>query len=238
MKIGIIDDNKEARVFLRSFLQQTNRRDAIEEYESAKQVKISSLLDFDMLFLDIEMPDEGGLDIARKIRECQEKEGHSQWGSMPLIVFVTGYKEYMSEAFSVYAFDYLVKPVKEERLGQIYRRAQEILRKSASGKALLKIKRAGEFFAVPIDDILYVESSNRKNILHTAREKIEYYGVLSDLEKELPDYFFRIHKGYIVNMKYIEKYDRASITVRDGSKLLLSKYRYQAFVDAYMQFLL
>ena len=67
--------------------------------------------------------------------------------------------------------------------------------------------------------------------------KIEHWGKISDLEQELNPEFFRIHKGYLVNLKQIEGYDRTEVCMKNGNKLLISKYKYQDFVKAYLQYI-
>ncbi|MDE7199785.1 MAG: LytTR family transcriptional regulator [Lachnospiraceae bacterium] len=89
---------------------------------------------------------------------------------------------------------------------------------------------------VPADDIYYIESNNRKIIVHMHDEIIECYGKIGELERELQEGFFRIHKGYLVNMKYVEGYNRTEVRVKNGNCLLLSKYKYQDFEKAYLQF--
>lgn len=91
--------------------------------------------------------------------------------------------------------------------------------------------------SVPADDIYYIESNNRKIIVHTLAEVIECYGKIGELEKELQEGFFRIHKGYLVNMKYVDGYNRTEVRVKNGSSLLLSKYKYQDFAKAYLEFI-
>lgn len=91
--------------------------------------------------------------------------------------------------------------------------------------------------SVPADDIYYIESSNRKIIVHMPDEVIECYGKIGELERELQDSFFRIHKGYLVNMKYVEGYNRTEVRVKNGNSLLLSKYKYQDFAKAYQAFI-
>ena len=68
-------------------------------------------------------------------------------------------------------------------------------------------------------------------------KKIEHWGKISDLEQELNPEFFRIHKGYLVNLKQIEGYDRTEVCMKNGNKLLISKYKYQDFVKAYLQYI-
>lgn len=87
------------------------------------------------------------------------------------------------------------------------------------------------------DDIYYIESSNRKVTLYLRHEKIEYYDKISSLESELKPDFFRIHKGYLVNIKYVERYDRTEVKMRNGDSLLISKYKYQDFVKRYLEYI-
>lgn len=91
--------------------------------------------------------------------------------------------------------------------------------------------------SVPADDIYYIESNNRKIIVHMRDEVIECYGKIGELELELQEGFFRIHKCYLVNMKYVEGYNRTEVRVKNGSILLLSKYKYQNFSKAYQDYI-
>ena len=106
-----------------------------------------------------------------------------------------------------------------EEIGQI----ATIERGSKSAKLTISAKKI-------LEDIYYAESSNRKVILCLAQEKIIFYGKISRLEEELPNQFFRIHKGYLINMKYVERYSRAEVRMKNGDTLLISKYKYQEFV--------
>ena len=91
--------------------------------------------------------------------------------------------------------------------------------------------------SVSADDIYYIESSNRKVTLYLRHEKIEYYDKISSLESELKPDFFRIHKGYLVNMKYVERYDRTEVKMKNGDSLRISKYKYQDFVKRYLEYI-
>ena len=87
------------------------------------------------------------------------------------------------------------------------------------------------------DDIYYIESSNRKIIMFMRDGKTECYGKISEFEDQLREGFFRIHKGYLVNMRYVERYSRTEVRMKDGSSLLISKYKYQDFVKAYLEYI-
>lgn len=66
---------------------------------------------------------------------------------------------------------------------------------------------------------------------------VEYYARLSDLEQELSGYFYRIHKGYLVNLAYVDEYTKSKVTLLNGTKLMISKYKYTEFVKAYLKFM-
>lgn len=99
------------------------------------------------------------------------------------------------------------------------------------------VKNSNRLRSIPADDILYIESNNRKVILHTQKEMIEYYDKIGELEKALRPEFFRIHKGYLVHMKYIKDYARTEVHMKNGDSLLISKYRLQEFVKAYENYI-
>lgn len=91
--------------------------------------------------------------------------------------------------------------------------------------------------AVPADDSYYIESSNRKVILYMKDGVTEYYDKISELEGLLKPEFFRIHKGYLVNMKYVKQYSRTEVFMANGDRLPISKYKYQDFVKAYENYI-
>lgn len=195
----------------------------------------------DILFLDISMEDIDGITVAKQLRKQAGEQGKAVWGSLPLLIFVTGYPEYVMEAFAVHAYQFLVKPVDEKEFAAVFEQAVQecrILkgRKQETPKELL-IHKGNTTRKVLEEDIYYVESSNRKVILCLNCEKIIYYGKISRLEEELPENFFRVHKGYLVNMKYVERYSRTEVWVNNGDKLLISRYKYQEFVKAYLKYI-
>ncbi len=195
----------------------------------------------DILFLDISMEDIDGITVAKQLRKQAGEQGKAVWGSLPLLIFVTGYPEYVMEAFAVHAYQFLVKPVDEKEFAAVFEQAVQegrILkgRKQETPKELL-IHKGNTTRKVLEEDIYYVESSNRKVILCLNCEKIIYYGKISRLEEELPENFFRVHKGYLVNMKYVERYSRTEVWVKNGDKLLISRYKYQEFVKAYLKYI-
>ncbi len=190
-----------------------------------------------------------GMALARRIREGE--------GKQPLIIFVTGYEEYVYDAFDVGAFHYLLKPIRENRFLEIFFRALQALegdyrsekkKKISPGQCqdgaqentqenILMVHWGGVSRAVPAKSIRYLESRGHKVILHLEDQEVEYYARLRDMEEALGKAFFRIHKGYVIGLSHVESYSRAEVVLAGGHRLPVSKYKYGEFVKAYLRFL-
>lgn len=234
IKIAICDDEANVRAYLSALVRAQPCPCEIVEYASADDC-LADHREIDLLFLDIELaPDRpDGMDLARKIRERTS-------GTQPVIVFVTGYDRYVFDAFDVGAFQYLLKPVNEEKFAQVFARAVEQImadRETPQKGRVLTLQSANTSKTVPLDNIYYIESSNHKVVLHLRDGEFAYYAKIQDLELELQNQFFRIHKGYLVNFSYVDGYSKTEVTLTNGERLLLSKYKYQDFVKAYLRFL-
>ena len=126
----------------------------------------------------------------------------------------------------------------EQVFAQTIREYQYLMAKKKEKPKEVLVRNGNRTRSVSADDIYYIESSNRKVTLYLRHEKIEYYDKISSLERELKPDFFRIHKGYLVNIKYVERYDRTEVKMRNGDSLLISKYKYQDFVKRYLEYIL
>ena len=200
------------------------------EYASADEY-LADGREHDLIFLDIEMGGSDGMGLARHIR-CMDA------CRQPIIIFVTGYEKYVYDAFDVGAFQYLVKPVDEQKFAEVFSRAvAQILSEAEQRKKKLVIQYAGEGKAIPLNDIYYMESQNHSIVLFLKSGKLEYYGKIGDLEEELAGQFYRIHRGYLINLSHVEGYDRTEVRMANGDKLLLSRYKYDGFVQAYMDYI-
>ena len=234
IKIAVCDDEKNIRSYLISLIREQNTECEVTEYASADEY-LSGGMGHDLLFLDIELKGSAsgmdGMGLARQIRGMVEIK-------QPVIIFVTGYEKYVYDAFDVDAFQYLVKPVNEQKFAEVFSRAQEkVLSEAEQGKKTLVIQYAGANKAIPLDSIYYMESQSHKIVLYTKDGKVEYYAKIGELEEELQGHFCRIHKGYLVNLSYVDEYSRTEIMLTNGDKLPLSKYKYEDFVKAYLRFM-
>ncbi len=231
IRIAICDDEAPTRAYLASLIRAQDCPCEVVEYASAGDC-LADHRGIDLLFLDIELNAAGldGMALARQIRE-----GSS--AAQPVIIFVTGYERYVFDAFDVGAFQYLLKPVDEEKFAQVFARAVSQIGTARKKTArTLTLQSAGVSRTVPLDSIYYIESSNHKVVLRLKDGAFSCYGKIRDLEAELGDQFFRVHKGYLVNLAYVEGYSKTELTLTGGEKLLISKYKYPDFVKAFLRF--
>lgn len=237
IRIAICDDEQNIRSYLAALIRREDSSCRISEYASA-EAYLAAGEDYDLLLLDIELGGGAGspgsmdgMALARRLRSLPPDR-------QPLIIFVTGYESYVYQAFDVEAFQYLVKPVDEGRFADVFRRAAEklsVLEKQR--RRTLLVQYAGASRVIPLENIRYVESRGHKLLLHLKEGTVEYYGKIGELELELGGQFARIHKGYLVNLRHVEEYARGQVTLTDGEKLTISKYKYDAFVKQHLRFL-
>ena len=114
--------------------------------------------------------------------------------------------------------------------GDGYRNGQE------QTPAAIVVKRGGISTRVLLEDIIYAEVFNRKVMLHTTGGDIEYYGKLTELSEQTGEDFYRTHRAYLVNLKYVERYNATTIWLEQGS-VLVSKKQYAEFFRRYMQYI-
>lgn len=245
LHIAICDDEENGRIYMRKLIQKQAVSCKMTEFSSGEELleyqNQEDAESIDILFLDISMGDGDGITVARKLRSRMESRQEAVWGSLPLLIFVTGYTEYMPEAFEVNAFQYILKPIRENDFSKVFAQAvreyQRLkIKKQIEPKEIL-VRNGGTTRRVPVDDIYYIESRSRKVILYLKYERIEYYDKIRKLEEELQPDFFRIHRGYLINMRYVEQYDRTEVRMKNGDSLLISKYKYQDFVKGYLEYI-
>lgn len=232
IRTAICDDDPAARAYLADLVRAQGYPCEITEYASAEEC-LADRREADLYLLDVELEGPGcdGMALARELRERAP-------GTRPVIIFVTGHDRYVFDAFDVGAFQYLLKPVDGEKFSQVFSRAAAQTG-SARGKPLraLTFQVAGVTRTVPLESIRYIEGSNHKVVVHRPDGDLTCYARLRDLEGELRDGFFRIHRGYLVNLAYVDSYSKTEVTLTGGEALLLSKYKYRDFVRAYLRYL-
>ena len=231
MHIGICDDEKNIRELLAGKVTKQYPDADIILFSSGEELLLSDK-QIDILFLDIQMQGRNGMEAARELRKKDKGV---------ILVFVTGVEDYVFQAFDVGAFHYIVKPVDDAKFEEVLYRAvsevktQKMHEKEPEDKCLM-INNGGVHIKVMIEDIVYAEIFNRKIVIHKTDETIEYYGKMSELETLAGENFFRPHRAYLINFKYVEKYDASTVYLEKGS-VLMAKGKFPEFVKRYMKYI-
>ncbi|WIV11952.1 LytTR family DNA-binding domain-containing protein [Proteiniborus sp. MB09-C3] len=211
----IVDDEMPARQELIYILRGIEGIDVVGEASHGMEAleRIEELKP-DIVFLDIQMPQMSGIEVARRLSYKDE--------NVPIIIFVTAYDQFALEAFEVNAIDYLLKPIREDRLEKSLKKIisteKEKPRKDKleklieyvelnTKKALQRISLYHQGRLIPIEtkDIIYITTEGRNTIIQSNKGKFETNHTLNELMEGLDSTtFFRSHKSYIVNLNYIE----------------------------------
>jgi len=218
LKTILIDVEPLARDILRSLLNDYPQIEIIGEAKNGEDAveKIESLLP-DLIFLDIQMPGCDAFEVIRRFRHLKQQ---------PVPVFQTVYDEFALKAFETMAVDFLLKPVDPERLkltieklGAIkgdessqsdkldklfaYLDSAEV--KQSKDQQFLRIKAGDEIFFVRLEEICYLEADNKYTVVHTQNEEFLIKDTLGVLESSLGSQFVRVHRSFIINLKYLKK---------------------------------
>ncbi len=163
----------------------------------------------DVVLLDISMPDMDGIEVARHLAQTQ---------APPAIVFVTAFDEHALRAFEVQALDYLLKPVRAERLLAALQRVQrlqpreprleQLARSLGSARTQIGVSERGRLVLVPVDDIAYLRAELKYVTIRTAAREYLTEESLSALETEFGERFVRIHRNALVARRYIAGFER------------------------------
>ncbi len=235
MKTAVIDDDifiyNQVKELIASFFVSEERMQANEPLYFADGIEFLEYMEkgekADIIFLDIEMAQSNGIDIAKRCREI-----------MPdiIIIFVSSHRECVFDTFRCEALHFIVKPIDKDDFNEAFRRA---VHKYNSANCFLPLKWQHERANVSIQDILYVESYRGHLIIHTLKEPFEVVGNLKDIFTFLePHGFMRIHHGYIVNMQHIRRFNSDSILLVNGENVQMSiRKRNEALItyDSFLQ---
>ena len=230
MRIAICDDERNIQKLIANKIKKQYREAEIIPFSSGEELLLSEK-QIDILFLDIQMNGKNGMEIAKELRKKDKKV---------IIIFVTAMEDYVFQAFDVGAFHYIVKPIDDEKFADVLCKAVEEWKSQSvhirePEEKYMMINNGGVHRKVIIEDIVYAEVFNRKVVIHKLNDEIEYYGKLSDLEALVGDNFFRPHRAYLINLKYVEKYNATTIYLEKGM-VLMAKQNYPEFVKRYMKY--
>ena len=196
----LVDDEAPARSELRYLLAEHPEVEVVGEAASAAEaLKLASVVPYDVVFLDVEMPELSGLEAARLVRGRPGR---------PQLVFVTAHEQYAVDAFAVEALDYLLKPVEPERLSQVVRRLSGA-RPAPAPVEKIPVVSSGQTVLLDWDEVHFARADGDYSRIHTYDRSYLCTQSLRQLEGALPGRFARIHRSYLVNLAKVAAVKRA-----------------------------
>ena len=229
MEVLVCDDNYETvekiSNIVEMYCQEKGKTLMITKNTNPEEVDIAKR--FDIAFLDIDMPQMSGIELARRVHSLQPDT---------IIIFITNYIQYAPEGYEVGAFRYLMKDQISKKLNYYLDFAIEEMVKR---RRVTTIQVNGECIDIPVANILYTESQRRIIVMHLIndqRAEYRFYGNITDLEQRFEIFgFLRVHKSYLVNMRYIEIFQCKRLVLKGGIQIPSSTRRYSDLKQQYLK---
>ncbi len=208
-KVILVEDEVGIRTLLRKIIENNTGFEVVGEADNLQDaIALFTKTKADVVFLDIEINGSSGLECAKIIADLDPKTK---------IIFATAHTQYRSDAFEVYAYDYLVKPFHVERVNQTLDRMKALSQPAKNDdldkivkyergleKLLVKGKESMSF--IDIKEIVLIQRENSSTVIYTKQDSFITSASLSDIENKLdPEQFMRCHKSYLINLSQIKK---------------------------------
>lgn len=234
MKIAICDDNVLFGGEVEALIEKTFKGTEVEydcecflSGDKLLEVLKSDPFAFQIYLLDIEMVGTNGLEVAKMIREYDLDS---------VIIFMTSHGELMPEAFKVFAFEYIIKPLDEEKtMGTLLAAIQHIQKRKKVFQYTIK-KSTHTLF---LNQIEFLESVGRKIVIHTIdNQSTEYYGTLKDAAEKVKSLsFVQTNKSFIINMDHIKSIESNLVVMRNGNSVPIGRKYHTSFHSSYRKYI-
>lgn len=229
INIAVVEDEHIASDEIVNFIEQYGKNNNIaintNVFDNAIKFLSGYKSDYDVVFMDIEMPDINGLDAAAKMREVDP--------DVPL-VFVTNMHQYAIKGYSVSALDFIVKPVSYHALASVMNKIVRHIKNREDKEVVIRSERS--IIRLKTSSIYYIEVQHHKLIYATDNGKISSWGNLNNIEKELEGEFARCNVSFLVNLRYVGKVTFDEVVV--GEEILkMSRSRKKEFLAVLAAFL-
>lgn len=219
--IGICDGEQAVRSMLAGYVEQYHADTGVEirllSYNTGEMLLRNYILEMDLIFLEIPFRNINGLKIAQRIKKLD---------SQVRIIFLTSVLTYVLEAYEAGASNYLLKPLSYAKFCRELSHVREE-KNSFESLSFLEENKKG-LYKIYLHQILYIETSGKKTLIHTCNENIPSNKQMKQHEQLLSTAsFVRCHAGYIVNLRYFQKLEGSSLKLTDGSEIPVSRNRRQ-----------
>ena len=224
MHIGICEDNKTQAEFLQELAYEWSQEQKtaceISLFKSAESFLFSKedKRPFDLLLLDIEMEQMSGIDLAKKLREQNDEV---------IIIFITAIKDYVFEGYDVNAMNYLLKPVKKDKLYECLNTALHSMGTSKNHIIINDTK-------IPADSIMYAEAQAHYISIFTHEDEFTVKKPITAFFDELGQGFIFCHRSYIVNLGAVKQIKKEEVVLDNGKAIPVSRSKYKEVNEAFI----
>lgn len=232
MRIAICEDYAPDAEHLRqavgAYFQAMQLTCVVDDFATAGTFVGSFLAGkYEVIFLDIYIGEESGIDVAKRIR---------QMDSDVAIVFVTSSPDFALDGFSVNALHYLVKPVSSKGIQETFARLAKLRPEGSQTITVMSNRMSME---IPVATILYADIYSKLCTIHCQNQEVKTYTPIDELERELvPFGFLRSHRSYLVNMRFIDHFDEEHFFLKNGESVLIRQIHRAEIKKKYMDYVL
>lgn len=228
LRIAICDDSIQEQKQLIEAVHAYDPTRKPECFTSAEELMAAAnnFPPFDIVFLDIYMPGENGVEVAKKLQKLSPDTG---------IVFVTTSEEHAVDAFSLHALHYLVKPVTAAGVIESFRRLAEFREKK---RPMIVLSSGNDNYTVFLEEISYIRSvAHAKEVMLTNGKMIRVWMSIEELQVKLGEHFLKLNRSTIVNMDQIVQMGLDTCMLRDGTRLEFARRERAAIRAIYNDYL-
>lgn len=228
MRIAVCEDNEVTAEKIAEVVKETMDRFSVEStvdiYYLGEDFEKSGI-SYDLIFLDCRLPDSNGIDIGKRLRENDDEAA---------IIFITAYDEYVYDSFEVGAFRYLLKPIKKDT---IVKSIDSFIR-TYKKNLFIDVPTSHKSHIIKVNEIMYIEANDKRSIVRLIGRTLDSTKSIADFQDELTSpSFFRTHRRFLLNMRYIADVDKNIVTLTNGEKVEISRRNLGDFNKNYINYL-
>lgn len=232
LNIAIVEDEQSACDTLKKLIADYEKNNGgfefnVAHFSDAAAFSDRESYDFDLIFLDIQMPNANGMDVARAIRK---KNGDI------MIVFVTNMAQYALESYEVHAYDFILKPLDYDSFALKFARCLNSLSHKLSKREIVLTSGSNKLVA-EVRDILFVEVLNHNVIVHLTNGEFRMRGTMRGMEQQLRGcHFVQCNACYLVNLKWVKELKGDYVVVGE-ERLRISHLKKPAFLSEFAKYI-